>query len=56
MIKVEGRFVLRSEALQGNLTIRGFELTSSGSLIVKLTDHSGHIFYMDANLLEVVEV
>lgn len=56
MVEITGKFVLRTDALTGNLTIRAFELTASGGLIVKVTDHSGNVFYIDANLLEVVPV
>lgn len=57
MSKVRGEFILRSEALTGNLVIRGFEMSNSGMLLVKVFNElSGNIYLIDAQLLEVVHV
>lgn len=57
MSKVKGEFILRSEALTGNLVIRGFEMSNSGMLLVKVFNElSGNIYLIDAQLLEVVHV
>lgn len=57
MSKVKGDFVLRSEALAGNLIIRGFEMSSSGMMLVKVfSEITGNIYLIDAQLLEVVHV
>lgn len=57
MSKVKGEFIVRSEALTGNLIIRGFEMSNSGMLLVKVfNEHTGNIYLLDAQLLEVIKV
>ena len=57
MSKIKGEFILRSEALTGNLIIRGFEMSNSGMILVRVFNElSGNIYLIDAQLLEVLEV
>lgn len=57
MSNIHGDFIVRSEALTGNLTIRGFEKSASGILLIKVFNElSGNIYLLDAQLLEVLKV